>query len=69
MSDWANQAEWSNEANWSHPKFGIYFSKRDSRLWVPKKFGWGWTLNMGHPQAAWWLVGLLALPWILRRLK
>lgn len=49
MSEWANQAEWASEDNWSHPKFGIYFSKRDTRVWVPKKLGLGWTLNMGHP--------------------
>ena len=53
-----NQQEWEKEENWSDPTFGVYFSKADSRVWVPKKIGVGWTLNMGHPHAAWWLIGL-----------
>ena len=69
MSYETNQAEWSNEDNWSHSKFGVYFSKRDTRVWVPKKFGWGWTLNFGQPQASWWLIGLLVLPWLMMKLK
>jgi len=58
-----NQAEWANPANWSDSLVGIYFSKQDTRVWVPKRFpAFGWTLNLGQPAAAWWLVGLLALP-------
>ena len=64
-----NQAEWENEDNWSHPVFGVYFSKRDTRVWVPKKVGIGWTLNFGQAQAAWWLVALLSLPWLLMKVK
>jgi hypothetical protein len=33
-----NQAEWNNPDNWS---VGFYFSKKDSRTWVPKSIrGW-----------------------------
>lgn len=61
--DQINQAEWENTANWSSTLFGVYFSKRDTRVWVPKRIpSWGWTLNLGNPAAAWWLVGLLAVP-------
>lgn len=61
-----NQAEWSDLANWSHPKFGLYFSKRDTRAWVPKRLpGWGWTLNLGHPASLWWMVGVILLPTLL----
>lgn len=61
-----NRAEWENLDNWSHPLFGLYFSKRDSRAWVPKRgFGLGWTLNLGHRHSAWWLVGLIAGPFAL----
>ncbi len=56
-----NQAEWENPANWSDSVVGIYFSKRDSRVWVPKRIpSFGWTLNLGNPRAAWFLVGILA---------
>ena len=64
--DEINRAEWGNPANWSDTLVGIYFSKRDTRVWVPKRRPtWGWTLNLGNPAAAWWLVGLLAAPPLL----
>jgi hypothetical protein len=51
---------WAQEANWSS---GIYFSKADDRLIVPKQNKWlGWTLNFGHPWASAVLVGLIVLP-------
>ena len=59
--DQIDQAESENPANWSDTIVGVYFSKRDSRVWVPKRMpSWGWTINLGHPSGAWWLVGLLA---------
>jgi len=64
--DEINQAEWENPANWSNAVVGVYFSKRDSRAWVRKRVpSWGWTINLGHPAGAWWLVALLAVPPIL----
>lgn len=44
-----NQAEWSNPDNWSGPRLvSIYFSKKDTRTWVPKQIPWmGVTLNLG----------------------
>jgi uncharacterized membrane protein len=44
-----NQAEWSNPDNWSGPRLvSMYFSKRDTRTWVPKQIPWmGVTLNLG----------------------
>jgi len=33
-----NEAEWSHPDNWSGPKWiSVYFSKRDSRVWVAKQ--------------------------------
>ncbi|HYG25690.1 MAG TPA: DUF5808 domain-containing protein [Caulobacteraceae bacterium] len=56
------ETEWADPQNWSGRFFAIYFSKRDPRLWVPKRRpGWGWTLNMGHPQAGAWLLGVIVL--------
>lgn len=37
-----DEAEYNNPANW---KCFFYHSRRDSRVWVPKKFGYGWTVN------------------------
>ena len=41
-----NQGEWDNTANWS---VLTYNSPRDSRLFVPKRRGFGWTVNFGNP--------------------
>jgi uncharacterized membrane protein len=61
-----NQYEWDDPKNWSDSVIGIYSSKRDTRLWVPKRgVGFGWTLNLGHPRAAWWLVGIIVAPIVL----
>jgi len=59
-----NDAEWANPDNWS---MGLYFSKRDSRAWVPKSVPWmGWTLNLGSRTGACGLIGLLiALPLLM----
>ena len=56
-----NQTEWGKPQNWAGPKlFGIYSSKSDKRLWVPKrKPSWGWTINVGHPRGLALLVGIL----------
>lgn len=50
----ANEAEWSNPANWTGPAWlSIYFSKRDSRVWVPKQIpALGWTVNLGNGRGA-----------------
>ena len=42
----------------------LYFSKRDSRTWVPKKLaGMGWTLNLARREGVYWLiVFLVGLP-------
>jgi uncharacterized membrane protein len=42
----------------------IYKNPKDERLWVPKRFGWGWTLNFAHP-AAWPTMLLLVSPAII----
>jgi uncharacterized membrane protein len=39
----------------------IYWNPRDSRLWVEKRLGLGWTLNFGRP-LAWALLVLLLAP-------
>jgi len=43
--DEINQSEWDNPANWSAL---TYNSPRDSRLFVPKRRSFGWTINFGN---------------------
>ena len=59
--DEINQEEWQNHDNWSGPKWlSVYFSKKDSRTWVPKQVpAMGWTINLGKPAGIFWLFGVL----------
>jgi uncharacterized membrane protein len=39
-------------------KLGIfYYNPNDKRVFVPKRFGWGWTLNF----ASWWTYLIFAV--------
>ncbi len=62
-----NEAEWRNPANWSGPgRFGIYASKRDTRLWVPKGMpAMGFTINCAHPATTRVIVAVALLPLVL----
>ncbi len=34
----------------SHWKFGLfYYNKEDKRIFPPKRFGFGWTVNFANP--------------------
>jgi uncharacterized membrane protein len=39
----------------------FYNNPDDPALFVPKRFGLGWTLNFGHPQARWIILGMLLI--------
>lgn len=53
-----NQSEWENPDNWS----SIYFSKKDTRTWVPKSNPkMGWTINFGSKSGANWIYYLFGL--------
>src|SRR6266436_2835747 len=39
----------------------FYNNPDDPAVFVPKRFGLGWTLNFGHPQAKLVLIGILLL--------
>lgn len=58
--DQINAAEWANSANWSSPKWiGFYFSKKDTRAWVPKPIpALGWTVNLAHRKGVFWALGI-----------
>lgn len=55
-----NRSEWNNPMNWGGPKgLAVYFSKRDSRIWVPQRHpSIGWTLNLAHTGGVLWFVGI-----------
>ncbi len=40
----------------------FYNNPGDPTLFVEKRYGLGWTLNFGHPQAKLVLIGMLLLP-------
>lgn len=45
-----NEAEWRNPENWN---LAFYFSKKDSRVIVPKRIrAMGWTVNLGKRAGA-----------------
>ena len=56
-----NRVEWQNPDNWSGPKwFSVYFSKKDTRTWVPKQIpSLGWTINLGKTAGVFWLIAVL----------
>jgi len=61
IQDEINQHEWQKPDNWSGPKWiSVYFSKKDSRTWVPKQIpAMGWTINLGSDSGVYWLIGVL----------
>lgn len=43
-----------DDKNW---KMGLFYtSRKDPAPLVPKRYGWGWTVNFGSPWI--WLVGV-----------
>ncbi len=66
-----DDAEWRNDENW-HLEF-FYFSRRDSRPFVPKRGGselLGATINFAHPAGVLLLAGFFGfagLLWWLNR--
>ena len=56
-----DQTEWENPANWSGPPWlSVYFSKKDSRIWVPKQIpALGWTVNLGRTGGVRWMIGII----------
>ena len=57
-----NECEWKDPQNRSTLTFN---SPRDSRLFVPKRLGFGVTLNFGHASGKLLFLVLLALPLVM----
>ena len=54
------ESEWRNSDNW---RLGIFYSSdRDDRMFVPKRFGIGWTLNFAHSGSRFLVLIILGLP-------
>jgi uncharacterized membrane protein len=60
--DAINQSEWDNPANWT---VLTYNSPRDSRTFVPKRRGFGWTLNFGQTSGKILFAVLLLFPVVI----
>ena len=59
-----NQAEWAKPESWSSKGVrAVYFSKADTRVWVPKaRPALGWTLDLAYRTGVFWLIALLLMP-------
>lgn len=59
-----NEMEWRNPSNWTwRGPLGLYASKRDTRLIVPKATPlMGWTLNFAHPGWIYVLAAIALVP-------
>ena len=55
-----DDAEWRNAANWHGGFLGVYYSKRDSRSFVPKRNPiMGVTINFARPGGIAFMTGIL----------
>ena len=55
-----DETEWRSPENWHGGPLGLYYSRRDSRAFVPKRNpAFGATINFARPLGVVWLVGLL----------
>ena len=45
---------------------GIFYNNPDDpAVFVPKRYGLGWTVNFGHPRSKLVIIGILLLPLVL----
>ena len=52
-----DEREWARPDNWHAGPLGLYHSRRDRRVWVPKRSrAFGWTVNLGRPAGVAWTV-------------
>jgi uncharacterized membrane protein len=50
---------WNDPGNWNAD--GSYRCAADRRLLVKNQLGFGWTLNMAHPRARGFMLGVVLL--------
>jgi uncharacterized membrane protein len=56
--DEVNETEWNRQENWS---LFACRSRLDNRFFVPKRRGFGVTINFGHKSAALYILGFMLL--------
>jgi uncharacterized membrane protein len=54
-----DEREWNNPQNW---RWAFYCSRVDSRIFVPKRWGYGLTANFGRQGTYWFFLLLLHFP-------
>lgn len=55
-----------DDSSW---KFGLfYYNKKDKRLFPPKRFGFGWTVNFANPLSVIALIVIIILLFLISRL-
>jgi len=60
------QAAMATQPDAAHWKYGLFYHNTgDSRLWVDKRIGYGWTLNLAKPVAKVLLAVAVAPPLVL----
>lgn len=60
-----DDAEWHTPGNWHGGPLGLYFSRRDSRPFVPKRSGLGATVNFARGAGVGFFLGVLAFAALL----
>jgi uncharacterized membrane protein len=55
-----NEAEWGKPRNWHGGALGLYYSRRDSRAFVPRRCGVGATVNFARGAGVGFLLGVFA---------
>jgi uncharacterized membrane protein len=43
----------------------FYNNPDDPEVFVPKRYGLGWTVNFGHPKGKLFMIGMLLLPLVI----
>jgi uncharacterized membrane protein len=61
-----DEAEWQNSAKWHGGWLGLYYSRRDSRAFVPKRRqAMGVTINFAKPLGVYYLIGIFGFAALL----
>jgi len=43
----------------------MYRDPADPRLFIPKRLGWGLTVNLAHPAGWWVVIGMVVIPLVV----
>jgi uncharacterized membrane protein len=57
-----DEREWRDPRNW---RWAFYFSRKDSRTFVPRRRGYGLTVNFARRGTYWFFLFLLLMPLVI----